>query len=403
MQALVLVKADSSKLKTLQRVLKPLLVRKEKTGLVIKYNFDEGFRRSNEEIWEYLYNNKSEIELCCYCKPNARKKPELTVVKRGSLYHLRTHPNQTHLHLPDCPFYGELVETEKIWQGIKKFKVSVLEAPRERVIYHEKEELKIPLKSPDGKTKPRLTFVRLMRSLVDEAYGVAFNSLNKEIDRMDKENLILPSVGKVREILKSKLVEKLPRGFHGFLNLITTDQIQVEDDRVRFNLAQTRFSVSKRQISNWDIEERGYGKSLGKFLAIVISKEIKRKRKVQRIFLMPLLYLEENKPFFPIESRNEGKVIEQLLQKGEKMFKVITGSLSREYIKLKLPKCISYCLYHLSYYPDLIIFGNPIKIAEILGNIDKDYLKLKRKVFRELKELKKARNCNFEIITEEEK
>jgi len=161
--------------------------------------------------------------------------------------------------------------------------------------------------------------------------------------------------------------------------------------------------MSKKQIFGWDLWEQGFASSSGQYMFIIIEKAIKRKKNkktITRSFVLPLLTIELQAPFIPIESKNEARIISDLLSTGIKLYKIITGSILKEHARLGFGikyKCVRELLSLLNYYPDLILFSNnKIEIAEIIGfEKDKEYKDLKKRMKNAINSLKKNLNCNF--------
>ena len=386
--------------KKVERLLSPIALDSGKDYIIFPYQNDREWREQHLNILRELYKLYRQIResggrtpFFCGCR-YPKRKIELSLAKSGELYHFKTYKEQTANHSPECHFYDEPVDTEKIWERWKgkKLSISMLDVPKSpnQSVASERDELKRPLTKSN---QPRMTFSRMMVSLTDEAYGWAFNGLNVGIDRLAQaEKLTLPTNSDVVVRLRKLLSQRIPKSYEVFINLLSPGEIKVEGDSVIFPFGR---KISKRQVFGWDLDERGYASSIGNFLNINIFH--KRKRIITRAFFLPLLYSQEDKPFIPIESKNEAKVIEKFLSDGKKVFKVLTGSIAKKYAKLGYPTCITSILLRLTYYPDLILFENPLKVVEIMGLESENYKALKRRIEREFKLLRSS-DCPVEYL-----
>jgi len=378
----------------IENKLKPLIIKKIGNFIYLRYTNDREWRKTYLKELKYLYKlyeNSNRTPFYCGCI-FPKRKVEMVIVKSGNLFHFKTYPGQRDKHLPTCHFYDEPLDTVKFWRSRKTISPSILDFPKEAGIYKkEKEEIYRPLTSSN---KPRMTFTRFMRSILDDVYGKAFNSINKNIDRLKEAELLkLPTVLCVRRLLIFQLKEKLPKNFKAFVNLLTRDQIEIEKNGIKLKVKDLEFFLKENQIFGWNLKEEGFASSTGNFLNITIKKG----KKITRSFFIPLLFIDENKPFIPIESKNEAEKIKELLNAQKKVFKVITGTLSKNYAFLKYPSCITKILVRLTYYPDVIIFGEPLLVGEIIGFEDKKYKALKSRVKNEFYKLYetfgKPENC----------
>jgi hypothetical protein len=376
----------------LENKLKSLVIRKKGNIVYLRYTNDREWRQRHLESFKYLYKlytTSSRTPFYCGCI-FPKKKVEMVIVKSGNLYHFKTYPGQRNKHHPTCHFYDEPFDTIKFWNNRRVATPSILDFPKETVSYkQEKEEIQRPLTNSN---KPRMTFTRFMRSLLDDTYGKAFNSINKNIDRLkDAEHLKLPTVLDVIKLLRFQLKERLPKGFKAFINLLTENQIEIGENHIKLKIKNKnknlQLFLKESRIFGWDLKEEGFSSSTGNFLNIIIMKIAKNKKIITRSFFIPLLFIDERKPFIPIESKNEAVKIEKLLSKQKKIFKVITGTLSKNYAFLGYPPCITKILVRLTYYPDVIVFGEPLLVGEIVGFKDEKYKALKNRVKNEFYKL----------------
>ena len=301
-------------------------------GHKICFHYENGreWREKHRAILKTLHDTYIQLpgDTFLFCSCN---QIPMLIAKTGELHHLRTFPEKRKEHDSSCPFYDEPVDTQAIWRkwNSGKIKETLLEIPKMsspvRSPSEEIKEIRRPLTSSN---KPKQTFVRTILSLIDDAYGYSFNYINKGIDRLkESEKLFLPTVGEVVSALKKKLREKTPENFRCFVNLVGSDQIELSESYLELRLAglDRKIPISKNQTFFWDLWETGFAGSTGKFLNVNFQK----RGRITRAFFMPLLYLEEDRPFIPIESRNEAEKVERLLAEGKKLFKVITGTLSK--------------------------------------------------------------------------
>lgn len=398
--------------KKIVSLLKPLIISQKKNLLFIRYIGDREWREENRKVLENLHKLYHSLKekaggfMRCGCK--VKDSAELTIVRKGNLYHIRSFPGQLHKHSKDCPLYDEPINTEEIWEKAKSDKKtirSIFDFPKKKdATKKEQEDLFKPFTKSSRITKRNITFTRFMRSIIDDAYGNAFNSINKEVDRLkEQDKLKLPSNRNVIEKLNNKLQRLLSEfpNFDYFINILTKDDLRFEDGYliVRHNRGKVR--LSENQIFGWDLEEKGFSSSLGFYLNINIVK-IKKdgKREVTRAFFLPILSNKLDEPFIPIESKNEANIIKKLLSENKKFFKVITGTLSKNYAKLgfKDKKCITRLLKNLTYYPDLILFEDKkVKVVEIRGLDNEIYKNLKKRVKRDF-EILKTPDCPIEYV-----
>ncbi len=379
----------------LRKILAPIKVWEKKSSLCIYYNEEREWRKEHSKELKALHKVREELSkdvfLFCYCN-----RVEMSIAKLGNHYYIRTFPNKVKKHRNFCPFYDEPVDTQALWKQWSKGKIksSLLDFPKTGSSGSSPKDEFREIHRPSTKSnKPRKTFVRVILSLIDDAYGLAFNSLNKKVNRVNEsEKLTLPSVAKVVSMLRKKLIDKTPRDFRIFVNLITRKEIKLSENSLEFS-GHFYGKVQKNQVFYWSPWEEGFASSTGNFLNINVQKN----RRITRSFFLPLLYLEDDKPFIPIESKNEAEEIERLLKEGKKLFKVITGSLSKNYAKISRENCVNSLLRSLTYYPDLLIFGNPIQVIEITGFKNETYRKLKKRVKEEF-DLLCLPDCPIEYI-----
>ncbi|WP_022846791.1 hypothetical protein [Desulfurobacterium sp. TC5-1] len=393
-----LFKVPKKHVKELVTLLDPITTGRDKRNIYFHY---QNNRKWREKYWKILrklhivYGQLSgDTFLYCACSFPEKRVP-LIIAKSGKLFYIKSFPEKTSEHDRICPFYGESVDTQALWKkwSKKEIKVTLLDFPNESNS-NSTEEREERLRPLTNSNKPRLTFTRIMLSYIDDAYGLAFNSVNKGINRLkESKNLSLPTVGKVLTVLGGKLNEKTPKGFRLFVNLISHNSMEISGESLILTYNDRKKIVHKRQIFGWDLWENGFAGSTGKFLNINVVKG----KLITRAFFMPLLYLERSRPFIPIESRNEAGKIESLLKQGNRFFKVVTGSISKNYAKLSLPSCATSVLMRLSYYPDLVIFGEPLQVAELMGFRDTRYKKVKERVEKDFCRLRPP-GCPMEYI-----
>jgi len=399
-KAKILIIVKDPKVVSFLRKLSPFIKEEGKKEFKFDYSDSRNWRKRYKGDLALIrsFLEKGKIELVCGCTKH--RPPKMTIVKRKSLYHLRTFKNQTYKHSLSCPFHVHNVVSPKDFRRKLESKVPaslLVVRERERARKVNKEDL-VSIKAPNR--RKRFTFSGFCRGLIDKVQARSFNYLNKNKHRKDPGDLSMPTVKMIKSSLEKEIERRVPKGFSYIVDLITRENIDVNRDNIIIRIPRTdeEVVVERYKIFGWDIEETGFSSSRGNFLLILFKD---KRGKPTKVFLLPVLYIEGEATFVPIESLHEAEFAERLINENFKFLKIVTGSPVREYARLGFTKyddfgCVKDILENSIYQPDFIIFmKEKILILELLGfPKDRKYRKLKDEVRKEFLYLGEKYKCD---------
>lgn len=339
------------------------------------------------KILNKLWKERNEIGLRIFCACT-EDPPEMTVAKTRKGYCVKTFPGQKLKHSSKCIFGG----TESLAQGNEKESPVTLSLFKNQSRNKEKMEREIRDEIDYRKRRNANTFSGFIESRFIFAYNLTFNTLNKQLDRVNNQNTMrMPTIKDVkiafyRHLNKfpckgkdAKTVEDLIKS--GKLKIYVDICIEISKIRNEY-LFVILTSKGKKKVWANELTTGNFRIYLDGMVNveppyIMVRSIVGNKPTPDKVYLHPICFGNEEQPFIPVDSNVEWEYARELVLSGTVFYKpfdlteikdiksIITSPHSRRY---------SY-----PYTPDFIVFRNgKIEVVEIFGMKNlRDYDRLK--------------------------